>query len=211
MVAYFIQSQIIAILQNQRQCNVVLTGGRSAARLYEAWGELAEFRQLNKVYFYFGDERCVGADHPESNYGLAMRTLFKLGVPPDCKVVRMAAEQADREAAAAAYEAQLPDRLDLLILSVGDDGHIASIFPHSAILQETKRRVVPVIAPKPPRDRLTVTPLVITQADRIFVMAIGPTKAEVYRKTLVEPQDIETLPARLALNATWFLDTDLNN
>jgi 6-phosphogluconolactonase len=189
----------------------MLTGGRSAALLYEAWGSLAEFRQLKKVNFYFGDERCVPHDHSDSNYGLAMRTLFKRGVPPDCKVVRMVVEHADSEAAAAAYESQLPDRIDLLLLSVGEDGHIASIFPHSKILHEAKRRVAHVLVSKPPTERLTVTPLVIRQAAKIFVLAIGPIKAEVYRKALSEPRDIEALPARLALNATWFLETHPNN
>jgi len=140
-----IMAAVAQTCQARGTCSVMLTGGRSAAQLYEAWAGLPEFCQLHNVHFYFGDERCVPPDHPESNFGLAMRTLFKHGVPPACKVIRMAAEQADREAAAAAYEAQLPDKLDVLLLSVGEDGHIASLFPHSAALLETRRGVVPVL------------------------------------------------------------------
>lgn len=211
MAARAIQSCISSNLHDNAEFSIMLTGGRSAAQLYEAWADLAEFQLLRKVFFYFGDERCVPPDHLESNYGLAMRTLFKRGVPHDCKVVRMAAEHADRVAAAAAYESQLPDRIDLLLLSVGEDGHIASLFPHSAILQEADRRVAHVQVPKSPPERLTITPLVITQAHRTFVMAIGQTKATVYRKALAEPEDIAALPARLVLNATWFLDRQFCN
>lgn len=192
-------------------CSVMLTGGRSAAQLYEAWGTLPEFGQLRNVRFYFGDERCVPPDHPESNFGLAMRTLFQRGVPQDCTVTRMAAEQADHDAAAAAYAQQLPARLDVLLLSVGDDGHIASLFPHSPALLETRKRVVPVRAPKPPPERLTVTPPVIAQAHHVFVMALGPAKAAVFQQAQAKPQDMAVLPARLVLNAAWLFDTRLTD
>jgi 6-phosphogluconolactonase len=188
-------------------CTVMLTGGRSAARLYEAWTALPEFDQLRNVHFYFGDERCVPPDHAESNYGLAMRTLFQRGVPHACTVIRMAAEQVDREAAAEAYAQQLPDRLDVLLLSVGEDGHIASLFPQSEALFETRKLVVPVWAPKPPHERLTVTPQLIAKAAYVFVLALGANKAVVFQQACNEPKAIAALPARLVLRATWLLDT----
>lgn len=188
-------------------CFVMLTGGRSAAQLYLAWAALPEFGQLRNVHFYFGDDRCVPPDHMESNYALAMHTLFQHGLPHACTVTRMAAEETDHAAAAAAYEAQLPERLDVLLLSVGEDGHIASLFPHSPALLETRRRVAPVSAPKPPPERLTITPPVIAQAAQVFVMALGPAKAAIYQQAQAAPQDIAALPARLVLNATWLLDT----
>lgn len=207
--ANLIMTAVTQICQTRGACSVMLTGGRSAARLYEAWAGLPAFGQLRNVHFYFGDERCVPPDHMESNYGLAMRTLFRYGVPPACEVIRIAAELPHHKMAAEKYEAQLPDRLDVLLLSVGEDGHIASLFPHSAALLETHRRVVPISASKPPTERLTVTPRIFAQAARTFVMALGPAKAAVFRQALAEPQDIATLPARLVLNATWLLDTRL--
>jgi 6-phosphogluconolactonase len=187
-------------------CTVMLTGGRSAAQLYKAWAALSAFGQLRNVHFFFGDERCVPPDHPESNYALALRTLFQRGVPHACTVTRMDAEQANRAAAAAAYEVQLPDKVDVLLLSMGEDGHIASLFPHSPALLETHQRVVPILAPKQPTERLTITPPMIAQSSQVFVMALGPAKSTVYQQAQVEPQDIAALPARLVLNATWFLD-----
>lgn len=202
---------ITQTIEAQGGCSVILTGGRSAAHLYQAWAALADFDQLRNVHFYFGDERCVPPDHPESNYGLAMRTLFQRGVPQDCKVTRIHAERPDREAAAEEYAEKLPNRPGIMLLSVGEDGHIASLFPHSPALLESHRRVVHVHAPKLPMERLTVTPLVIAQAKQVFVLAIGSEKAAVMRQAQTVPNDIFELPARLVLNATWFLDTQLTN
>jgi 6-phosphogluconolactonase len=108
---------------------------------------------MTAVRFYFGDERCVSPDHPESNYGMAMRTLFKQGVPKGCSVFRMEADGSDREAAALQYSEMLPDKIDLLLLGVGEDGHIASLFPGSEALQEVARCVMPIIGPKAPNER----------------------------------------------------------
>jgi 6-phosphogluconolactonase len=209
-VATQIMATIAQTCHARGGCSVILTGGSSAAQLYEAWAALPEFDQMHYVHFYFGDERCVPPDHPESNYGLAMRTLFQRGVPPTCTVVRMKAEHLDSEAAARAYEAQLPDRIDVLLMSMGEDGHIVSLFPHSAALLETSRRVVPVRAPKSPPERLTITPIVIAQAAKVFVMALGAAKAAVFQQAQSYPQDIAALPARLVLGATWFIDTPLS-
>ena len=185
----------------------MLTGGRSATKLYDLLSALPEFLQLRNVHFFFSDERCVPQDDPESNYGLVMRTLFKYGVPTTCEITRMKTDQIDRDAAALEYERQLPKRIDILLLSMGEDGHIASLFPYSSSLFETHRRVLPVTAPKRPFERLTVTPCVITQAQQVFVMAFGENKTAVYERAKLAPSEVSELPARLVLNATWFLDS----
>ena len=77
----------------------------------------------------FGDERCVPPDHDESNYGMAMQTLFSHGVPIECSVFRMEADAIDIEAAEQRYADLLPDSIDVILLGVGEDGHIASLFP----------------------------------------------------------------------------------
>lgn len=201
--AELVMEAIERIQQVRDSCNVMLTGGRSAVHLYEAWAAFPEFDQMRDVNFYFGDERCVAPDNPESNYGLAMRTLFQRGVPPTCKVIRMAAEQGDCAVAALAYEVQFPDTLDVLLLSMGEDGHIASLFPYSPSLLETHRRVVPVTAPKPPIHRLTITPPTIQDARDVFVLALGKQKRAVYEEALRNPADTDAIPARLVLNRTW--------
>lgn len=205
--AELIQDGIDAILNKHGACSVMLTGGRSAERLYKAWAELDAFRQMAGVQFYFGDERCVPSDHPDSNFGMAKRTLFERGVPTGCTVFRMEAEASDRVAAALRYEKVLPDRIDMLLLGVGEDGHIASLFPGSAALHELNRRVLPITGPKPPYERMTITPPVIAQAKSIFVLAPGYAKGQILSKALQAAGDFVILPASLVLDATWLLDT----
>lgn len=209
LAAGLIQDSISAFLREQGYCNVILTGGRSAERLYAAWSGVPALRQLTSVRFYFSDERCVPPDHSESNYGMAMRTLFQYGVPADCSVFRIEADDPDHEAAALRYGNVLPNTIDVMLLGVGEDGHIASLFPGSAALHETDRRVVHITGPKPPYDRLTITPQVIAQAKSVFVLATGPTKAAVLGKARQKSADFDALPARLALNSTWLLDAEL--
>lgn len=206
-VAAVVMGAVKRAFQMRGGCSIMLTGGRSAERFYRTWAALPDFARLRNVRFFFGDERCMPPDHEESNYGLVMRTLFQHGVPSSCEVFRIPAERPDREAITLAYEAQLPERLDVLLLSLGDDGHIASLFPHSAPLLETRRRVTFVQAPEPLVDRITITPRVISQAHSIYVMAFGQTKADLYQQAKADPENIADLPARLVLNATWFLDT----
>lgn len=204
-VANTVLAHITNRLREVGHCTVMLTGGRSAAQLYTIMAHHTDFHGLSKVAFYFGDERCVPPDHEESNYGLALRTLFAAGVPAGCTVHRMEGEGPDLEGAADQYASILPDHLDLLLLSMGEDGHIASLFPQSPVLGEINKRVVPVLGPKPPYQRLTITPPVILAARQVFVMALGQQKRAVYESALLNPSDINTIPARLVLNRTWVL------
>ena len=93
------------------------------------------------------------------------------------QVHRMKGERPDRDEAARAYAAILPERLDLLVLGLGEDGHTASLFPGAASLAESVRRVLAVNAPAPPRDRLTITPPVILDARLVIGLVAGAKKA----------------------------------
>lgn len=204
-LAFRLTKSILQVCKQRGSCNVLLTGGRSAERLYKVWAASSPFALIRNVHFYFGDERCVSPDDPLSNFGLAMRTLFLQGVPKDCTVTGMASDQLNYSEAAAAYAMQLPNRVDLLLLSVGLDGHIASIFPHSTALKEKDRRVVAVRGVNPQCDRLTITPPVIHSAHNVIVMALGAEKRAVYEEAKIDPADVDILPARLVLGRTWIL------
>lgn len=206
-VAEVIHSSVKTILNEKSSCNIMLTGGRSAELLYRAWAGLPDFNKLFGVFFYFGDERCVPPENSESNYNLVMRTLFHDGIPGGCAIVRMEAECDDSNAAARSYENILPDNLDILLLSLGLDGHIASLFPKSDALHEICRRVVPTWGVNLPHARLTITPPVFLHAKRIFVLAMGVEKAAVLQQAKLDPLETDSLPARLVLDATWFLNT----
>ena len=209
LAAERIQNEIALVLAERRSCSVMLTGGRSASQLYAAWSDLPAFHKSQGVDFYFGDERCVAPDDVESNYGLAMKTLFSKGVPKGCKVFRMGVDGSDWEFAARRYDKLLPEHIDILLLGVGDDGHVASLFPNSLAVKEYERNVMPVVGPKAPHERLTITPPVISRARKLFVLAIGNIKAGALDAALRDTVDIESLPVRLALGGIWLMDERL--
>jgi 6-phosphogluconolactonase len=187
------------------RATLALAGGTTPKATYEVLAGLA--LDWSKVEVFFGDERCVPADHADSNYRLAKAALFdRIAIPPE-NVHRMLGELTDRDAAAQRYEAELPERLDVVILGIGEDAHTASLFPSAAALREEVRRVLPVIGPKPPPERLTLTPPVLRAAGVCVVLAAGAGKAEAVRRALREPIDIVATPIQLARDGVWFLDT----
>lgn len=189
-------------------CTVALAGGRTPRPVYEELGgpQYAERLPWMQIEFYFGDERAVPIDHPESNYRMVRETLLKTRPEALGRVYRMPADAAHRERAADQYGRRLPDALDLLLLGLGEDGHTASLFPGSPALDERDRRVVPVVAPKPPNERMTITPPVIERARAILVLAAGVEKAAALHRALAGPIDPKATPAQLARRGTWIVD-----
>jgi 6-phosphogluconolactonase len=190
---------IADVLSMQQTCHLMLAGGGTPLPVYRALAKrVLPWRQLA---FYFGDERCVPPDHPESNYRAIREALFPEGLPEGVQLHRMRGEE-EPETAARAYAALLPDKIDLLLLGMGEDGHTASLFPGSPALVETQRLVMPVIGSKPPPQRLTITPPVIHNADRILVVVAGADKAEMVQHALSHGE----VPVALASRGDWLLD-----
>ena len=102
----------------------------------------------------------------------------------------------------------LPESLDIILLSLSLDGHIASFFPQSPSLLETPRTVIPIVAPKPPTERLTITHIVIQSAKSIFVFVKGKEKGEVLAQLMANQDGVESEPILLVLEATFVLDTE---
>jgi 6-phosphogluconolactonase len=208
--AEWIAAAIEAAIYERGRCAVALAGGSTPRPVYERLA-LEPYRSRlawHAVEVFFGDERAVLPDDPESNYRMVSRALLeRLPSGPAC-VHRMEAERTDADAAARDYERILPASLDLLLLGTGPDGHTASLFPGSSALDEQHRRVVAVTGTKPPPRRLTVTPPVIGSARRIAVLAAGAEKAAVVARALQEPSRPHDLPVQLALRGVWFLDRE---
>ena len=186
--------------------SLAVSGGRTPQPTYAALaGEPGV--PWARVRIYFADERGVPPDHPESNYGMARASLLsRVPVAPDA-VLRMEAERADRDRAAREYATLLPERLDLLVLGLGADGHTCSLFPHSAELHEQVRAVVPSTAPAPPRERLTITAPVIARARQIVMLVTGASKAAAVHAAIEGAGDVDACPGRLARHGVWVLDT----
>lgn len=204
LAVVWIQAQVERAVAERGVAHVALCGGSTPAPVYAA---LASRLNWSNVGLYFGDERCVSPDDPESTYRLVREALLDQVTVNAPTVHRMEGEDPDRDAAARRYEALLPERLDLAVQGVGDDGHTASLFPGHPATRERERRVVHVAdAPKPPPDRLTLTAPVLEAARETVVLACGAGKAEAVARALTGPRDLDACPAQVCRAGTWFLD-----
>jgi 6-phosphogluconolactonase len=176
---------------------IALSGGRIARKLYSSFvcAVAANKTDISRIHFFWADERCLPPDHAESNYRLAKEMLFEPLSIPGSNVHRVLGEE---ETAFAAIEAEgeicriapLNENgqpiLDLVILGLGEDGHVASLFPrHVASDLDSRRAYFPVLdSPKPPLERVTLSHVAISSAQRVWVLASGIGKSEALRASL---------------------------
>lgn len=206
LAAERIAAALIATIAADGQASLALAGGTTPRAAYE---ELARISGIDwaRVSVYFGDERAVPPTHPDSNFRMAEAALFSRVTLPASNIHRVKVELGDRDAVARTYEALLPARISLVILGIGEDGHTASLFPGSPALGERSRRFLPVVGPKPPPERFSVTPPVLEDAQQLIVLATGESKAHAVARALEGPVDITHTPSALARNGLWLLDS----
>ena len=201
-------ARIARLLRGHRAPRFAVPGGRSAAAVFDALAALPPDQRPDwpAVELYFVDERAVPPGDAESNYRLARERLAERVGIPDGGVHRMRAEEPDLERAAREYETLLGAPLDVILLGVGEDGHIASLFPGSPLLDERGRRVAAVFgSPKPPARRLTILPPVLEQARELVVIAEGESRKDAVRRALAWQGSAAETPARLARRGRWFV------
>jgi 6-phosphogluconolactonase len=175
---------------------VALSGGRIARKFFGAVAEHAPARQVpfGRLHFFWADERCVPPTDAESNFGLAKAHLLEpLAIPPD-RVHRVRGEIAPKWAVAEAEEeicriAPMDDSgqpvLDLIFLGMGEDGHVASLFPGaSEEAVRSKSVYLPVVASKPPPQRITLNYAALAAAGDVWVLASGAGKQSALRESL---------------------------
>ena len=208
-----------AALAAEPRVTLCLTGGSTPVPAYE---RLAQAQDLDweRVHVFWGDERSVPPDHPESNYGMARRTLLDPAGVPEGNVHRMPGECPPDEGSRVyeqALEQFFGDRLrfDVLHLGMGSDGHTASLFPGTAALDEHGRRVVPNTAPPSAavRDRLTLTFPALASAGLCLFAVAGASKRDAFSDVLDAYDGEQTGPpaARVAPTGdlVWLVDRDL--
>jgi len=174
-----------------RALSLVLPGGSVAETFFPVLALAAI--DWTMVEVFWSDERAVPPDDQDSNYRVADELLLRRVAIDRSRIHRMEAEAADLDAAAHQYETEMgqalgiPPRFDVVLLGVGPDGHVCSLFPGHRALDETTRRVLAVTdSPKPPPARLTLTLAALTAAD-IYIAAFGAAKAAVIREALNRP------------------------
>jgi len=194
---------------------VALSGGSTPRPTYRLLAEESRARTIDwsRTEVFWGDERCVPPDHPDSNYRMASRALLDWIQIPDRRIHRIPAELPPQEAAAA-YRAELEQvlgeggRFDLILLGLGGDGHTASLFPGTTALEERERSVVAVYVEKLASWRITLTLSVINDARHVIFLVSGSEKAD----ALAGVWAGEELPAGLVRPSegtlTWLVDRD---
>ena len=218
---------IVQAVADRGSAFVSLAGGNTPRRLYAS---LVDARQpwrgripWAQVQLYWGDERHVPPDHPDSNYGMAKAALIDhVSIPAD-HVHRIRGELPDAHEAAADYEKELGHvasglrrkiLFDLMLLGLGEDAHIASIFPGSELLDDgrplTERRVAAVWAPHLGVWRITLTPDAILDSGAMVVLVSGGNKADAVHAARRRVLDVKAYPAQLLRAADdrvdWFID-----
>ena len=201
---------------------VALSGGRIARQLFSSAAQSSNARTLlnQEVHFFWGDERCLPPEDPESNFRAANELLFEPLAIASTRTHRIKGELSPREAAIDAEKQlcsfctkrlnELPV-LDLIFLGMGEDGHVASLFPEEPEEVRANPAIFrAVVGTKPPPNRITLGYNVIAAAREVWVLASGPGKKEALAQSLGE--DGKTPLARvLKLRTATRIFTDIDS
>jgi 6-phosphogluconolactonase len=200
-------------IAERRLFAMALPGGSVADAFFPRLAQLP--LDWSRTLFFWGDERAVPASDHESNYGKARALWLEPAEVPAASVHPMPAYAADLDGTAAAYADEMvhvlgtPPRLDLVLLGVGPDGHVCSLFPGHRLLREERLWVAALEdSPKPPPRRLTLTLPTLAAADLVIVAAVGHSKAAAVRAALHDAESAlpVALVVRRARRALFLLD-----
>jgi 6-phosphogluconolactonase len=227
---------LAAAVNERHVAHIALTGGSTATPFYRELAAPAHHAALDwsRVHLWWGDERFVPSDHPDSNAGLAYAQLLGGGeqsaphaLPIDpanvhpVPVEEVLSDDDPVALAAQRYAEELTrhillarggvPRFDVLLSGLGPDGHVMSIFPNSPALADDAPIALAIAAPdhvEPHIARVTLSAKSITDAGLVIIMAVGETKADIVASVLGSERDVIRWPAQSALsaNAVWLLD-----
>ena len=198
--------------------NFALSGGSSPKRLYELLASDAYCNRIDwtKVYFFFGDERYVPADHSNSNFLMTQKALFDpLKISEDqIFAVNTSLSPSD---SAIDYEQRLRKhfkdneyKFDLILLGLGDNSHTASLFPHTSVLHEKKALIKEIYVQEVNMYRITFTAPLINAAHCVAFLVYGSSKSGALVHILKDPMNIDEYPAQLIKPVDgelhWFVD-----
>jgi len=209
-----------AAINDRGVCFVALAGGETPRHCYRRLGmdPLKDRVDWSCVHLFFSDERPVPPNDSQSNFGMVERSLILLIDIPQRNVHRIKGE-IDLAVAAEEYEMELrtafgkrPVRFDLVLLGIGEDGHTASMFPGTDVVEEKTALVRPVVDPDQNIRRVTLTFPIINSAREILFLASGKRKASIVQRVLGTTESAKDLPATMVRpvdgRLRWMLDEE---
>jgi 6-phosphogluconolactonase len=213
--AEFILQKARVALAERDQFRIALSGGNTPRPVYAELARIGRDLPWDRVFFTFGDERCVSPDDEQSNFRMARESLFVPAAIPEKSIARIRGE-IDPQIAAQEYQdgldllaaqrGEMIYRHDLILLGMGDDGHTASLFPGTAALEEKVRKVVANFVPKFNTWRITFTFPLIDQARHVCYLVNANKNVDLLQKVLGGDRQFPSArvePANGAL--TWIL------
>jgi 6-phosphogluconolactonase len=219
-VAGKIVGAIQQAVQHNGTCSIALVGGNTPREVYALLATMPYQSRVNwnYVYLFWGDERTVPPNHPESNFGMVQRTLLAHIPIPKANVHRMLGELTPHLAAAEytaalrrLFKQNLP-RFDLILLGLGQDGHTASLFPGTDALEEKDQPAVAVLDPALNTYRVTLTFPVINAAREVVFLVSGRNKAAIVQRVMGVKYPTKELPATMVQPdhgvLHWMLDAE---
>lgn len=219
-VADELVSLIGEAIEERGVCRIALSGGTTPGVVYRALGHPPRVTEVawDKVVLFWGDERYVSHEDTQSNCNMVRETMLA-GLPVQPRVHPVPTDLPNPEDAAKQYEVTLREEFgvgepafDIVLLGLGDDGHTASLFPHSPLLHEGAERWVAVSTnPKDDTMRITMLPRVLMSGRRIMFLVSGQAKADIVHRVIKGIGSIDEYPALLfrtvADKVTWYLDS----
>jgi 6-phosphogluconolactonase len=210
-----ILTKIEAAIKSKDSCSIALAGGGTPKPLYESLA--TQNLPWNKIHIFWGDERYVPAEHTDSNQLMARQAWLDRIELPASNIHPMKINGESPAEDAALHERELREffritegefpTFDLIILGIGDDGHTASLFPHTAVLQETQKAIA--VGDKSGEPRITFTVPLINQADCVLFLVAGANKRDALEQIFAADADNMAYPARLIQpqgELWWLLD-----
>jgi len=190
-----IKDLVITYKNQNKPFHIAVSGGNTPKILYEVLAsEYNVSMPWDSLKIFFVDERCVPPEHPESNYGMCMRSLFsKVNIPGE-NIFRMMGEAEPRTEAlryASLVKSRLPDinsipKFDLILLGLGEDGHTASIFPNQMSILQSDKICETTVHPQSDQRRITLTGQVINNAELVIFLVTGSNKSRIARSVIHE-------------------------
>lgn len=222
LTAELVKSIICESIGTKKSCNIALAGGTTPHGLYQRLAATVASGEVpwGQVCVFFSDERDVPHDDIESNYRMAQRTLLDHVPILPTQVYPIRSDREDLDSAAGEYEKIILEKVpaeagsiptfDLILLGMGGDGHIASVFPNTEAMEETKKMVMAYSVPVLGRKRITLTLPVINAANNVLLFVTGQDKSNAVANLLNDdPEARKNLPAaRVAPKGNFFIVLD---